>query len=129
MKKRFIILLFVFLNIALNVFAEEWAEVYNKMYVKIEKTQDDKVFYWTKILNDGTIKPIDKQKIQYIMNYNIENCSDNSSGILATYSYGFSGKVLSSYVSLYYNYPTLISFEPVVPQSVGEVIHKFICGN
>lgn len=128
MKRNFLLSFFIFLNITLMVFAEEWVEVYGKTYIKIDRTQNDKVFYWAKILNDGTMKPVDKQKIQYILMYNVENCSQSGSGLLATYEYGFSGKVLSSYISPNYNYPNLVNFEPVVPQSVGEVIHKAVCG-
>jgi len=125
---RKIIIIFACLNVALAAFAEEWIEVYNKTYIKIDKYQNNRVFYWTKALNDGTMKPVNKQKVQYIMDYNVEDCSQNSSGLLATYAYGLSGKVLSSYISPFYNYPSMIPFEPVIPQSVGEVIHKSVCG-
>ena len=62
------------------------------------------------------------------MEYYIGNCSQNSNGLLALYEYNHSGKALSSYTSPYYNHPEIMTFEPVVPQSVGEVIHKYVCG-
>lgn len=126
--RNFLIILLVFLNVTLIAFSEEWVEVYSKIYIKIDKSQNDKIFYWSKFLNDGTMKPVNNQKIKYAMNYNIEDCTQNSNGLLAAYEYSTSGKVLSSYVSPFFNHPSLVPFEPVVPQSVGEVIHKYVCG-
>jgi len=127
MKKIVVLVFICFMFSSLSAFASEWAEVCYKIYIKVEKTQGDKVFYWQKALNNGEMKPIRKQKINYNMAYLIDNCSQSTTGILAMYIYGFNNSPIESYTSSSYNNPEYIRFEPIIPQTIGESIHKYVC--
>lgn len=126
MKKLLILLILI--AIPTKIFASEWVEVANKIYVSIDKNRDGYIFYWVKYLNDGNMSPIKKQKVNHELAYYAENCAQNSSAIMAGYYYAINGSVLDSYVSPFYNHTNLASFEPVIPQTNGEAIHKYVCG-
>ena len=119
--KKILILLLICL-VGLEVFASEWAELSDKKYIKIEKYQDGKVFYWVKALNDGRFEPINKKTVNHKMSYFSSNCSNNTMAIISSYSYDMEGNVISNFNDAYY------MFEPVVPQSIGETMHKYVCG-
>lgn len=129
MKKILTLTILTLLLINSTAIANEWVEVYYKTYVKLEKLDGDNVFYWAKYLNDGSIKPIANKKVHFQMSYEVENCADNSSATMASYFYGLNGSVLSSYVSPFYSTPRYLSFSPVIPQSIGEALHKYACEN
>lgn len=122
MKKIAILLFLFFTTGALCVFASQWAEVCDKIYVKIEKYESNKVYYWVKILNKGKTKPINSKKVMHEMIYEVSDCSNNTIWLQNYYAYGPSGEVLDSSTS---NYP---DFQQIVPQSVGEALHNYVCG-
>lgn len=121
MKKIVIVLFLCFTIGASSVLASQWAEICSKTYVKIEKYQGDKVFYWVKILNDGKIKPINSKKVSHKMLYEVSDCSNNTIWLQNYYAYGTSGEVLDSSTS---DYP---EYQQIVPQSVGEALQSYVC--
>ena len=90
-------------------------------YIKIEKYQNNKIFYWTKLLNDGTIEPIGNKKVKYKMIYYVSDCSNKTMGMINGYTYDLSGNAIDSFISQYYSY------EPVIPKTVGESMHNYAC--
>lgn len=127
--KKFLIGLFIAFMICLKVIASQWVEIYPKTYIKTEKDQDGKVYYWIKALNDGKMKPINNKKISYIMQYSISDCSANKIAVLGVYTYGNKeDQPIESYTSPFYDAPRYASYEPIIPQTKGEIWHKFVCG-
>lgn len=121
MKKIFILSFICYAIGASCVFASQWIEVCSKTYVKIEKYQENKVFYWVKILNDGRLKPINNKKVSYKMLYEVSDCSNNTIWLQSYYVYDIPGDVLDSSTS---NYP---EYQQIVPQSVGEALQNYVC--
>lgn len=121
MKKILILFLICFTMVNLPVLASQWVEAINKTYIKIEKVQENEVYYWVKFLNTGKTKPIKNQKVKHELIYYVSNCQNNTIWPQDYYAYGVSGEVLSSDSS---NYP---QFQKIVPQSVGELLHNYAC--
>lgn len=120
--KKIVILLFACFTIGAScAFASQWTEVCDKTYVKIEKYQGSKVFYWVKILNNGKIEPINSKKVLHEMLYEVSDCSSNTIWLQNYYVYGISGEVLDTSTS---NYP---DYQQIVPQSVGEALQNYVC--
>lgn len=125
---KILISIFICLFMALETSASQWTEVYYKAYINIAKIDRNYVFYWEKILNNHNISQVKNKKVYYLMDYMIADCSNSGASVLAEYEYGLNGKVLSSYISPYYNYPFNAEFEPIIPQSNGEIVYKYVCG-
>ena len=106
---------------SLGSFAAEWIKIDERVSVMFDKYQDGKVYYWTQMLNDGTMKPIKKKKVASQVVYNIDDCVNNTATALNGYAYDASGTVIDGGdVSSY-------SYKPVLPNTYGETLHNYVC--
>lgn len=127
MQKTLFLMLFIFM-FSQVCFASEWVEIIDKVYVNIDKQDNEYIFYWMKRLNNKDIPRINNKQVYYHLYYVVDNCANNTtSESLAAYAYSLTGEVLDSHISPYFNTPKYASFSPIVPQSNGEIFHKFIC--
>ena len=110
-------------------FASEWYQICDKIYLKIDKVQNNYTYFWIKKLNNYDIPRVKNRKVSFELFYEIDNCSANTSGLLALYIYGLNGDVLSSYINPDYQNPNFVKFEPVVPQTNGEYMYNIVCNN
>lgn len=117
MKK--IILLCFLMMVALPVFAVNWVQIGAKTWLDLSTyiTKGNIVSAWVKVLNDGSWKPLNNQKIYYnIIRYNA-NCSERTFALSASISYDYNKEVVASFD--YNNKDFLLEWNIVIPESLG----------
>jgi len=113
--------------------AAEWVEIYSDTYMDAsshEYNPETKIArMWLKMLNgkDYKIKDINGKKVQYQMSYNEFDCARKKYQIISAVSYGSQSKVLDSYENPYNDYPTLNSWNTVIPDSLAELWYQLAC--
>ncbi len=137
MKKN---LLFIFaLMLILPVFAADWVEIYEKMYLddsSLSKYKDkysssfdtDKIYsIWEKSLNDGTeywknAEKIQGKKLWYKKTLWVVNCTKKEIAIKSSVYYDLKENVVDSYEQIY------LVWQSVVPETLGELKYSYVCG-
>ena len=133
MKKLFFLIVFLFIGI-LTVYAANWVEVDIKKYADVSSIAKYNDIYgknnvysiWTKYLNDGSdiFKDIEnefKKKPWYILQMWLLDCENKAIDMKSLVFYDLNEKVIASNT---YSYE---KWDPVVPNSYGEVLYQGVC--
>lgn len=136
MKKNLFLVFTALLTITLSVFAADWVQIYEKIYLDASSLSsynyyanynNDKLYsIWGKMLNDG------KQNWKVLENYSgkkawynktqwIVNCSKNEIAVKSTVWYDLKEDIIGNYDSNY------LDWKSVTPETVGEGIYHTVC--
>lgn len=136
MKKNLFFALFALLTITLSVFAADWVQIYEKIYLDASSLSqynynlnfdNDRIYsIWSKMLNDGTNtwKDMEKstgKKIWYNKSLQVVNCTKKEFAIKSVVSYDLKENVIETSDS------DILYWQSVVPETVGEGIYTFVC--
>ncbi len=136
--KRILFIFFVFFNFAVPVFAANWKQMGDKLYIDadsiehyFEKYGSDgtkKFSFWIKNLNDKSshFTRMEKsygKKVWYILSRNIINCDEKMIANKSIIAYDLKSQVIDSYEETLY----AGSWNSIVPDSVGELYYTHIC--
>lgn len=125
MKKILIVFALMMFGCA---YAADWVEVSHKYYLDLSSYQkhysdgSTYVTIWSKVLNDGDMKPINNKKVWYYKSKEYCDCTNKKIGASYVIYYGLDAKVLDDYdfgKPLYYE---------VIPETVGEILWNYVCG-
>lgn len=125
MKK--ILIVFVLMLFS-SAYAADWVEVYHKYYLDLssfEKHYNNGGTYitvWSKVLNDGDMKPRNNKKVWYSKSKEYYDCTNRKVGDSFIIYYGLDGKVLDRYD---FGKPV---YSEVIPDTVGETLWNYVCG-
>lgn len=131
MKNRIFIFLLITLIFANIAFAAEWMEIYSKTYLDVSSIKNGEDGYgeykktyryaWLKKLNNGNVKPVNNQKVWYILYYDKYDCTNRKTALQAAYDYNLKGEVIDSYIS------PIDSWLDVIPDTIGEIAFNAVC--
>jgi hypothetical protein len=125
MKK--ILIVFVLMLFS-SAYAANWVEVSHKYYLDLSSYQKHYsnsgtyVTIWSKVLNDGNMKPINNKKVWYYNAKEYYDCTNRKTGASFIVSYGLDGNSLGSYD---FGKPL---YSEVVPETVSETLWNYVCG-
>lgn len=121
MKK--ILTLFLLLVSATPVFATNWLQVGYKIWIDLDsiKSSAGITSAWFKDLNPGDWDNYNNKKIWYRLNLIDFKCSQKQISAAAYAIYDLKGNLLDS--DNWNSY----SWQPVIPDSVGEYKYNFVC--
>jgi hypothetical protein len=123
MKKVFILFLLMFLSAP--AFAAEWFQFDDKAWIDVSSRQFkyDTVTAWVKFLNPGDWEKFDNKKIWYQMRQIKADCSKKTTTYLYLIVYDLKENPIFTH-----NYKPYEQEEtPVVPNSIGELMHAIMC--
>ena len=136
MKKNLFLVLITLLTITISVFAADWVQIYEKIYLDASSLgqynynlnfDNDRIYsVWSKMLNDGTNtwKDMEKsngKKIWYNKSLWVVNCTKKEFAIKSVVLYDLKENVVDSYDSNY------LDWTSVTPETVGEGIYTDVC--
>ncbi len=137
MKKILLVLYFCF-NLTLSVFATDWKQIDDKLYIDIDSIESyseryetgntRKFSFWIKSLNDSSsyftkIEKAYNKKIWYLLSKNIVDCNEKMIANKSFVIYDLKSQVIDSNEE--YIYPG--SWNSIVPDSIGELYYSNIC--
>lgn len=138
MKKIVFLIVAIVVTFA-PVFARNWVEVANKVYIdadsvepyidEFNRQKPSEYIYWSKELNNGSqgYKDLEKdynKKVWYTLNREIVSCSQKTLTLKVMVVYDLKGNLIEkTEVPSYAMQPS-----SVVPDSLGELLFNSICG-
>lgn len=136
MKKNLFFVLITLTTITLSVFAADWVQIYEKIYLDASSLSPydynlnfdkDKLYsIWNKALNDGTeiwqeLEKASGKKPWYNKSLWIVNCTKKEIAIKSVVSYDIKENVIDNFDDNYLNW------QNVVPETIGEGIYTNVC--
>ena len=137
MKKNLFIIFTILLTITNFVFAADWVQIYEKIYLDatslspykydLYKYNDDRLYsIWEKKLNDGTSpwKDVEKllgKKLWYNKSLLIVNCTKKEIATKSSIYYDLKNNVAYTYDNSY------LDWISVAPETVGELNYTVVC--
>ena len=136
MKKNLFFVLIALTTITLSVFAADWVQIYEKIYLDASSLNEysyslnydnDRIYsIWSKMLNDGKEqwKILEKaagKKVWYNKTFYVVNCTKKELATKSVIWYDLKDNVVDNYDSNY------LDWRSVIPETVGEGIYVNVC--
>jgi len=129
MKKFLVFILILLFNCP--AFGASWKkiELYSSIDLDSIKISGDRyVIYWIKLVNDGSEKSINGQKVDFTKYNMISDCKQSKISMKSAIDFGLNGDaVLHTEMTPDYDYLSNYYYIPIVPESRIEYWHKFAC--
>ncbi len=136
--KKYLSILIIFMCAFLPVYARNWVEVTNKIYIdtdsiepyinELDRIEKGKFVFWTKNLNDGTqnFKNFENEynkKIWYVLDKEIISCNQKTLSVKTLIFYDLKGNVINNIEIPYFAHNAY----SIAPDSIGELFYNGIC--